>query len=105
MIIKYSELRRDYTLDYEFDGEIITATYEDDEETTTDTFDFSELEEGDRLIDVDTEIPVKIINSAERIDGELRIKLMKPYGAEIAKEVTKKGDDGFPFSRDWQEVG
>jgi len=102
MRIKYSELRRDYTLDYEFEGETVIVTYNDE---ITDEFDFSKLEEGDKFEGVDTEIPVKIFKSAKREDGELKIELYKPYSAEIAQEVMKKGDDGFPFSRDWQEVG
>ena len=105
MQIKYSEIRRNYTLDYNFTGETITATYTDDEQTITDTFDFSQLQEDEKLVDVNTDIPVKVIQSAERVDGEMKVILMKPYGADIAKEVMQKGDEGFPFSRDWQEVG
>lgn len=105
MQIKYSEIRRDYKLDYEFSDEVITITYEDAEEIITDEFDFSKLEEDDKLVDVESDIPVKVIKSAERIDGEVKVELMKPYGNEVAKEVMKKGNKGFPFSRDWQEVG
>ena len=104
MQIKYSEIRREYNLDYEFAGEVVTATYTDDEQTITDTFNFSQLAEDEKLVDVNTDIPVKVIQKAERINGEIKVILMKPYGADIAREDMLKGDAGFPFSRDWQEV-
>ena len=103
MKIKHSEIRRDYTLDYKFEGEIVTVTYEDDKETITDEFDFSQLQEDDKIVDVETDIPVRVVKSAEIVGGEIEVELMKPYGANIAQEIMNGGD--FPFSRNWQEVG
>ena len=104
MQIKYSEIRRDYTLDYKFKGETVIVTYSDNEQELTDEFDFSQLEEGDEFQSVETEIPVDIFKSVERIDDELEIVLYKPYDYETAQEVMEKGDEGFPFDRGWQEV-
>lgn len=103
MKIKLSELRRKYTLDYVFNNETITATYDDGEQVIEDTFDFSNFE--GELVEVNTDIPVRIIKSAERVDGEMKVELMKPYGKEIAQEVMQNGESAFPFSRDWQVVG
>lgn len=104
MKIKYNEIRREYTLDYSFQNETITVDYSDDNQTITDTFVFSALEEGDEFRGVNTDIPVNIFHSAKRINDELEIELIKPYGLEIAKEVMAKGDAGFPFSREWQVI-
>lgn len=104
MQIKYSEIRAEFALDYTFEGEVITATYTGGNQTITDTFDFSKLQEDEQLVEVISDIPVPVIQSAERKNGELYIILTKPYGADVAREVMLKGDAGFPFSRDWQEV-
>lgn len=113
MQIKYSELRRDYTLDYSFSGETITATYSDDAQTITDTFDFSAFAEGDEFQGVDTDIPAKdeIIKSAERIAGVLYIELLKPYGENAKWEEDENEilyvtlENSKTFHNDWQEVG
>lgn len=104
MHIKYSEIRADYSLEYEFQGEVITATYTDENQTIIDTFDLSQLGEDEQLVEVISDIPVPVIQKAERKNGELYIILTKPYGADIAKQVMLKGEEGFPFIRDWQEV-
>lgn len=81
MRYKYSGIRRDYTIDYEFSGEVITAIYKDDEQTSTDTFDFSSMPDGKAdTSNIVSDIPIPVIQSAERINGELQVVLFKPHG-------------------------
>ena len=66
---------------YEFEGEIITAKYiengkiDAENSIQEDTFDFSVLEEGDKFVGVETDLPVDPIVDAYREDGELYVKL------------------------------
>ena len=78
MQIRYIPQRNDNTLDYQFDGEAITATYNGE----TDTFDFSILEEGDKadVQNIETALPVNPIISAKRENGEVKVELLKYHG-------------------------
>ena len=93
-----------YTLDYEFNGETITCTYQKDDQTITDTFDFSNFTESDELAEVNTDIPVNPIQSVERKDGELYVELKKTYNMNKAERIEKYGYGNLPFSTDWQVV-
>src|SRR6056297_2673395 len=93
-----------YTLDYEFESEVITCTYQDDDQTITDTFDFSNFTESDELAEVNTDIPVKVIKSAERVDGEMQVVLFKTYNMNKKERIEKYGYGNLPFSTDWQVV-
>ena len=93
-----------YTLDYEFEGETITCTYQDDEQTIKDTFDFSNFTESDELAEVNTDIPVRVIKSAERVDGEMQVVLFKTYNMNKKERIEKYGYGNLPFSTDWQVV-
>jgi hypothetical protein len=63
-------------------------------ETFTDTFDFLELPDG-IVTDIETNLPVNPIVSAERKDGLLSIVLLNFIGADATVE------DRFPI---WKEV-
>lgn len=104
MKYKYSEIKREYTLEYIFNGEVITVTYDDDEQFIKDTFDFSTLQEGDEIADVNTDIPVKVIKSAEKVDGELKVILFKPYNLSRDERIEQYDIGNLPFSIDWQVV-
>ena len=68
-------------IEYEFNGETITAKYiengKTDEESTTqtDTFDLSVIEEGDKFKEIETNLPVDVIVDVYRENGELYVKL------------------------------
>ena len=93
-----------YKLDYEFKGEIITSTYQKGDQTITDTFDFSNFTENDELAEVNTDIPVNVIKSAERVEGEMQVVLFKTYNMNKKERIEKYGYGNLPFSTDWQVV-
>lgn len=78
MLVHYSPQRNNNSLEYQFIGEKIIATYND----ITDEFDFSVLKEGDKadIANIQTTLPINPIISAIRQDGELRVKLLKFHG-------------------------
>lgn len=80
MRIRYIPQRNDNTLEYQFDGEVITATYNKE---ITDIFDFSILEEGDKadVQNIETTLPVNPIISATRENGEVKVELLKYHGS------------------------
>lgn len=90
MFIKLSPVRSDKTISYEFYGEIITVTIDEQ----VDRFDFSEVPNG-RLEEVETSLPLNPIVSAERIDGELYVELINFISSDATEE------ERFP---EWQEV-
>jgi hypothetical protein len=74
MRMKYSPRRADGQLTYEFDGEVITATLNEQ----TDTFDFSTLPDGEAQVElIETVLPENPIRSAKRVDGELYVELLR----------------------------
>jgi len=79
MKIRFIPQRNDNTLEYQFDGEKVIATYNGE---ITDTFDFSVLQEGDKadVQNIKTTLPINPIISAKREDGELKIELLKFHG-------------------------
>lgn len=75
---------------YSFNGEIITVEYKNQ----IDEFDFSGLLDGE-LIGVETILPIEVIISAKRVDGELFVELLN-YISENATH-----EELFP---EWIEV-
>jgi hypothetical protein len=95
MRIKFIPQRNDNSLEYQFDGEVITATYNGE---ITDTFDFSHFEEGDKadVQNIETALPVNPIISARRENGEVKVELLKYHG-------NLQAGAEYP-NTDWQEV-
>lgn len=95
MLVRWSPQRSDRQFSYQFDGEVITATYNGE----TDTFDFSILEEGDKadVQNIETTLPVNPIISATRENGEVKVELLKYHG-------NLQAGAEYP-NTDWQEVG
>lgn len=90
MKILYKPQRSDENIEYQFNGDVITATYKG----VTDTFDFSYLPDG-KAENIDTLLEINPILSAERIDGKLKIVLLNFIGPEATDE------EKFPK---WMEV-
>lgn len=82
---------------YTFAGDIITATYTaQNSEPVTDTFDFSQMPNGEANIDaIETILPENPIRSAKRINGVLHVELLYYHGPNATYE------ERFPK---WQEV-
>jgi hypothetical protein len=78
-------------IEYQLEGEVLTATLDTGE---TDTFDFSALPDG-RAEEVSTSLPIQPIVSAERVAGVLQLELLKFMGLDADH------DTRFPT---WQEV-
>lgn len=75
---------------YSFDGEIITATFNGD----TDTFDFSEMPNGNAN-DITSDLTINPIISAKRVDDILYVELLNLIGEDATEE------EKFP---EWIEV-
>lgn len=86
MKILYSPQFKDNdTIDYQFNGNKITVTYQGQ----TDTFDFSNLPDGKALSygknpSIISTLPIQPVVEAEIINGELQVKLLKfvPFDAQ-----------------------
>lgn len=79
MKILYSPQRNESKIEYQFDGDIITATINEE----TDTFDFSSLRIGDKVTNIKTILCENPIMDVERKeDGELSVILKYNYGPE-----------------------
>ena len=82
---------------YTFGNDVITAEIDGQ----TDTFDFSEMPDGE-AVDIETTLPVNPIISARRINGVLEVVLLnwiEPDAPESERfpdwiEVGKEEDDG-----------
>lgn len=81
MQIKYSPQRSDDVIQYIFEEDIITVTYQDQ----SDTFDFTEMPDGE-MGSIETELPLNPIISAKRVDGELFVELLYYHGATATQE-------------------
>ena len=91
MMIKYSPQLSDRKIEYVFEGEKITATFNGE----SDTFDFSQFADG-HADNIETTLPFNPIISAERVDGVLYVELLNFIGEDATE------DEKFPK---WQEVG
>ena len=76
---------------YTFGNDVITA----DIDGQTDTFDFSEMPDGE-AVSIETTLPVNPVLSARRVDGVLEVVLLHWIGQDVSEE------ERFP---DWIEVG
>lgn len=90
MKIKFSPQRSDDKINYIFEGEKIIVTIEGE----TDAFDFSIMPDG-KMVDVETKLPLNPIASAERVNGELYVKLINFISSDATEE------EKYPR---WQEV-
>lgn len=75
MRITYFPQRSDRAVSYTFDGEVITATLDG----VTDTFDFSNLPDGEAGEITSTLDPCPVL-AARRVDGELHVTLLRAIG-------------------------
>lgn len=97
MLVRFSPQRSDKQVDYEFSGEVVTATADG----ITDSFDFSSMLDGeiarndDGSMAIETALPVMPIVDANRTNGFLTITLVKFHGEEATE------DERFP---EWREV-
>ena len=96
MLVKFSPQRADKRLEYEFEPDIVKAKlYNGHEEEAEligeDTFDFSDLEDGEVEKDeegnllIETTLPELPILHAERWDGELAV-IVRTYHDKNAPE-------------------
>lgn len=76
MRITYIPQRADHAISYTFDGERITATMDDQ----NDTFDFSALPDGEAAEIISTLDPCPVL-SAKRVNGELQVALLRAIPA------------------------
>lgn len=90
MKILLSPQRNDKKIEYQFEGENITATIDN----ITDTFDFSTMPDG-IMDEVETTLDVNPIVSAKRVEGELYVELLNFIDDNATEE------EKFP---EWQEV-
>lgn len=90
MRILLSPCFSDEKIDYQFDGQVITATMNGN----TDTFDFTDMPDG-QAANINTTLPINPIIEAKKENGELSVILLK-YVGEDATE-----GELFP---DWQVI-
>lgn len=81
---------REGTIEYKIEKDIIKAIYEDEE----DTFDFTDLPDGD-LLSIETNLKINPIQEASKREGVLSVKLLNL----VSEEATE--DELYP---EWNEV-
>ena len=91
MKIKFSPQVHTEKIEYTFQGDTITATYQEQ----TEIFDFEGMPNG-ILTEVETNLPINPILSAKKEDGVLYVELLNFIGEDATEE------ERFP---DWKEVG
>ena len=75
MIVTYVPQRTDRSVRYSISDEVVTATIGG----VSDTFDFSELPDGEAAGIISTLDPCPVL-SARRVDGELHVTLLRTIG-------------------------
>lgn len=90
MKILLSPCFSDKKIEYEFNGQVITASVDG----VTDTFDFTDMPDG-HLWNVNTTLPINPILEAKKEDGELSVILLKYVGEDATEREL------FP---DWQVI-
>ena len=79
MLVHWSPQRSDRHLTYTFDGETITATLDGE----TDTFDFSDLPDGELDVSaLETTLDICPIVAARRVNGQLEVTLLRFHGPD-----------------------
>lgn len=81
MKIKYSPIRSDKKIEYEFENNKITAIINGE----SDTFDFSEFTDG-KAVNIETSLPVNPVLLAERRVGELYVELVNYINEDATEE-------------------
>lgn len=106
---KFSPIRSDDKIQYDFDGELVKVTHTtfkteeiDDvpvmviDTETTDTFDFSVFSDGEAIVDeIDTILLINPFISIKRVNGILEIELINFIRADAT--------DGEKFP-EWEEI-
>ena len=90
MRVLLSPQRADRKINYTFGQDIITAELDG----KTDTFDFSQMPDGE-MVEVETTLPINPIISARRVDGVLEVILLNFIGPDATE------NEKYP---DWVEV-
>lgn len=100
MYYKFYPQRRDLSQKIIIDKEIITITIND----KTEVFDFTNMPEG-KMDNIEIEIlPFNPIVSAERINGVLKIEILKFHGNLIRDTFDIDNPDYVPYpSVEWQD--
>jgi hypothetical protein len=88
--VLFEPQRSNKKLEYKFTDETITATLNG----ITDTFDFSELEEGDEVarneetgqLEIETTLPMLPILDARRENGQVIVTVLKYHGKDAPYE-------------------
>ncbi|SKC22423.1 hypothetical protein SAMN05216168_4457 [Kosakonia radicincitans] len=78
MKLKLTPQRSDIAVEYSSDGSVLTVKVDG----ASDTFDFSEMNEGDFAYDFQTSLGYNPLISATVEDGELTILAIKTYGID-----------------------
>ncbi len=81
LLVKYSPQRSDRTLSYDFNGDTITATLGGE----IDTFDFSEMPDGEAAQIESTLNPCPVLE-ARRVNGHLEVTLLRFHGPKASSE-------------------
>jgi len=77
MLVRYSPQRSDRSLTYDIQGETITATLDGQ----SDTFDFSDLPDGELDVSaLETTLDICPVLAARRVNGKLEVTLLKFHG-------------------------
>jgi len=77
MLVRWSPQRSDRQLSYEISGETITATLDGQ----TDTFDFSDLPDGELDVSaLETTLDICPVPAARRVNGKLEVTLLRFHG-------------------------
>lgn len=96
MWVYFSPQRSNNKLDYNFDGNQVEVTYNDDLRETFDLMDIHEYnDEGERVIKSPRVIPVESILSVEKENETLRVTVLNFHGPNPPREVA------FP---DWVQI-
>lgn len=89
--VLYNPKRGDDEILYTFEGEVVIAEYKG----VTDTFDFSELKDGDLVVDIKTTLETNPITRVARKDGIIHLFLVHFHGKDATEE------ERYP---EWMEV-
>ncbi|WP_110685064.1 hypothetical protein [Salinicola aestuarinus] len=100
MKIVYTPQLAEFTVDYSFKNETITASIGG----ASDSVDFSSLTAGRcRAGEIETSLPRDVFRGAERTEsGELTIWLLNPYPERLIREDDESDQDYAERRAEWQ---